>query len=255
MKPFSRSVPKELVPLGSVPALHLVVREAVEAGLTEIALVLRPGKEILLESLEELRKGWSTGFELLPILQERPTGLADALSLCREFVAGESFALLLPDNVLPAREHELSRMITLHQREGLPVSGVLELSPEHSGLYGNSGRFRGEEIEEGIWQIDRLEPKGRGRLEIPPGGTVRRTCGRSVLTPDLFDRIERVRPTVHGECSEVPVFRELAREGRLLGLRLESPLFDVGHPRGVAAAGAWLAADPRRLERLLEIFG
>lgn len=251
MEPFSRSVPKELVPIGNVPALHLVLREALEAGLTEIALVLRPGKEILLESAEAVRgRDDLPDLQLTPIVQERPTGLADALALCREFADGESFALLLPDNVIPAPDHDLGAMVELHRRSGLLVSGVLELSAEHSGLYGDSGRFRGRRIEDGVWRIDRLEPKRRGRLEIPPGRTVRRTCGRSVLTPDLFGRIEELRPTVDGEYSEVPVFRQLAEEGHLLGLRLPLPLFDVGHPRGVAAAGAWLAADPRRLERL-----
>lgn len=246
MRPFSWVVPKELVPLGSTPALHLVIEEAVRAGVDEIALVARREKELLVRYVERLRDAAPfTDVAFAFVEQPDPRGLAKALALCEEFANDEPFALLLPDNVLLSPEHELASMLEHHGSTGKHVVGVIELTGQHSGQYGNSGRFQGEELEDGLWRIERLEPEAPGRLEIAAEETVRRTCGRYVCAPDLFERIARVRPTVDGEYSEVPVYREIAADGDLLGLRLPMPLFDVGHPSGVLAAAAWLAERSR----------
>ena len=241
MRPFSWVVPKELVPLGSTPALHFVLQEALRAGLKEIALVTRPEKALLAAYVARLVR--EEGFEDLDVTcieQPEPLGLAEALALCEPFAEGEPFALLLPDNVLLAPEHDLAVMLDLHEATGRHVVGVIELGEEESGQYGNSGRFLGQETETGVWRIDRLEPKGEGRLVIPPGERVRRTCGRYVCAPDLFERIESLRGSIEGEYSEVPVYRRIAEEGGLAGVRLPMPLFDVGHPAGVLAASAWI---------------
>jgi UTP-glucose-1-phosphate uridylyltransferase len=90
--------------------------------------------------------------------------------------------------------------------------------------------------------MTRLHDKRPGRLEIAPGETVRRTCGRYVCHPSLFEYIERVRPAVSGEFDEVPVYQEIVRERGAYGYVLPPPVFDVGHPRGYLEASAHLLA-------------
>ena len=241
MRPVTRVVPKELLPLGARPALHWVVEEAAAAGVEEIAIVLAPGKELIREYLESgRRQGLFPGLAFEYLLQEEPTGLADAIALAGGFVDGEPFALLLPDNLLLAPGYRLEHLTSLLARTGKDVVGVLELDSGSSGAYGNSGTFEGPSIGAGVFEIRRLADKGPGRLEIPPGETVRRTCGRYACGPDLLARIEELRPEVVGEFDEVPVYQRIAREGGLLGRVLPLPLFDVGHPRGFLAANAYL---------------
>lgn len=242
MEPFSLAVPKELAPVGSTPALHRVIDEAVAAGLGQIAVVTAPGKELLERyvSLVQKRGGWA-GAEFAFLPQPEPLGLGDAISQARGFAAGESFALLLPDNLPLAADYRLADLLVTHQRHDRHVVGVLRLDDSWSGLYGNCGRVESREIEPGIVAIDRIADKRPGRLRIAAGEEILRTCGRYICKADVFRRLEALRPTVDGELDEVPVYQQLAREDGVVGHVMPLPLFDVGHAEGLLAASAWLA--------------
>lgn len=241
MRPFTEVVPKELVPLGSRPALDLVIEEAHRAELTEVAVVVGREKDALGAYLAHLERSGaypSISFEI--VVQPAATGLADAITLCRAFTAGEPFALLLPDNVLLSPDHRLRPLLDLADETGAHAVGVVELAPEHSGQYGRSGLFEGEELRPGVFHITGLAGKEAGRLTVPPGRTLRRACGRYVCQPELFAILEELRRNVDGELDEVPAYQQIAAAGRLYGHLLPQPLFDVGHPRGFLAANAYL---------------
>jgi UTP--glucose-1-phosphate uridylyltransferase len=243
MRPFSDVVPKELVPLGSRPALHLVVEEALAAGIHEIVVVVAPGKELLERYLAaQVDLGAFAGARFEVVVQPEPLGLGDALLCSREQLAGEPFALLLPDNVALAPEYRLADMLSAHEATGKDVVGLLELGHRHSGLFGDSGRFEGERLASGLWRLDRLGDKRPGRLAIAPGEVVRRACGRYVCRSHLLDELERLRPRGGGELDEVGAYQRIVAAGGAVGWVVPPPLFDVGHPQGVLAASAWLLA-------------
>lgn len=245
MEPFSLAVPKELAPVGARPALHRVIDEAAAAGIDQVAIISAPGKELLQGYVSAVQKrgGWA-GMELTFLLQHQPRGLGDAISLAREFSAGESFALLLPDNLPLADDYRLEDLLTTHRRHDHHVVGVLRLDESWSGLFGNCGRIDHEEIEPGVVSVERIRDKRPGQLRIPVGEEVIRTCGRYVCQADIFERLEVLRPTAEGELDEVPVYQQLAMEGRLIGHVIPPPLFDVGHAAGLLAASAYLATSP-----------
>lgn len=241
MRPVTLAVPKELLPVGTKPAIHRVVEEAASAGLDRIGVVIGPGKELVRDYLEAA--GESGAFGSLSIeypWQEEPRGLAEAISLSRDFIGGEPFALLLPDNVLLSPDYRLAALTGLYERTGKDVVGVLSLDSSESGRFGNSGLFAGRESERGVFEIHRLHDKGAGRLEIPPDETVQRTCGRYVCRPHVLRWIDELRSTIDGEFDEVPVYQRIAAAGGLLGRAVPLPLFDVGHPSGFLAANAFL---------------
>lgn len=241
MRPVTWAVPKELLPVGSVPAIHRVVAEAAAAGLDRVGVILGPGKELIRQYLETARRhGEFAGVAIEYLWQEDPRGLAEAIALARPFTGDDPFALLLPDNVLLSERYRLAALTELFERSGKDVVGVLSLTGADSGRYGNSGLFEGRESEPGVFRIDRLRDKGPGRLEIPAGETLRRTCGRYVCRPHVMEWIDRLRPEVQGEFDEVPVYQRIAAAGGLLGRALPAPLFDVGHPAGFLAANAHL---------------
>ena len=241
MRPVTRVVPKELLPVGAKPAIHRVVEEAAAAGIDRIGVVIRPGKELIREYLEVARRrGDLPDLSFHFPIQEQPRGLADAIRASRGFLGADPFALLLPDNVLLSPEHRLESMTELFERSGRDVVGVLELDSSESGRYGDSGLFEGSSPERGVFEIGRLHEKRPGRLEIPDGETVRRTCGRYICRPHVLRLIDELWPAAQGELDEVPVYQRIAAEGGLLGRVLPPPLFDVGHPSGYLAANAWL---------------
>jgi len=244
MRPATLAVPKELLALGTRPPIQFVLEEAVAAGITEVAIVLRPTKELVRTYLDRLRATDDrfADVRLSYVEQAVPTGLADAICVCEEFAAGEPFALLLPDNVLLAPEYRLSAMLDLATGSGRDVVGLLALDGSHSGHYGNSGRVASVPIRPGVVRITELQPKRPGRLRIGPGEKVLRSCGRYVCQPHIFSTLERLRPAGGGEYDELPAYRAIAATGGLFGYVLPHPLFDVGHPAGFLAACAHLYA-------------
>lgn len=243
MEPFSKIVPKELAPVGTRPALLWVLEEARRAGIEEIGLVVRPGKELLERFLtatadqEPVRS-----LAVTSIVQHEPAGLAEAISLCREFTADEPFAVLLPDNVLLEERGCLRRLLELAARSGKDVLGLMSVEAERASQFGNCGQVELEEREAGALELRVIHGKRPGELVVPPGERLLRTCGRMACQPHLYDFIDRLRPRITGEYSEVPVFQEILANRGVLGSPIEAPLFDVGNERGFLAANAYLAA-------------
>jgi UTP--glucose-1-phosphate uridylyltransferase len=242
MLPVTRTVPKELLPVGSKPAIHWAAEEAAAAGIREIAIVVSPTKPLIQAYLEAggLAADSRVSFEY--IVQEKQLGLADAIWRCRDFVGDDAFGLLLPDNVVVSGTEGFRAMVELYLAERRDVLGALRLDSTHSLQYGHSGLVDFDTRADGSLEIRRLADKRPGRLEIAPGETIVRTCGRYVCTPDLLEGIARLREGATGELDEVPVYQEIIRRRGALGVILPPPLFDVGHPRGFAAANAWWLA-------------
>jgi UTP--glucose-1-phosphate uridylyltransferase len=242
MLPVTRTVPKELLPVGSKPAIHWAVEEAAAAGLYNIAVVVSRTKPLIAEYLESGNLAGELGVSFQFIVQEEQLGLADAIWCCREFAAGDPYGLLLPDNVVASGTAGFTAMADLFRTDGRDVFGVLELDSSHSLQYGHSGLIDFEPRSDGALEISRLADKRPGRLEIAPGETAVRTCGRYVCTPDLLDGIGRLRESADGELDEVPVYQQIIGKRGALGVVLPPPLFDVGYPRGFTAANAWWLA-------------
>ena len=241
MLPVTRAVPKELLPVGSKPAIHWAVEEAAAAGIRDIAVVVSPDKPLVAEYLESSGLAAELEITFSFVIQRTQRGLADAIWCCRDFTGGEPFGLLLPDNVVLSGPAGFRSMVEHFLADGRDVIGALRLDSAHSRQYGHSGLIEYDELGAGVLEIRALADKKPGRLEIGPAETVVRACGRYVCTPDVLDGIARLRAEARGELDEVPVYQEIIRRRGALGLLLPPPLFDVGYPRGFAAANAyWL---------------
>lgn len=97
LRPFTYSGAKQLVPIGNTPVLHFPVRQLVEAGIAEIAIVVGDTETQIREAMGD---GSAFGARFTYIQQPAPLGLAHAVSICRSFVGSEPFILYLGDNVL-----------------------------------------------------------------------------------------------------------------------------------------------------------
>lgn len=127
MLPLSKSIPKELLPLGNRPALHYVVEEAIAAGIKHIVLVShaqksaienyfdlnaeldtqlrQKGKDALADSLNWLPDDVSVSM----IRQGRALGLGHAVLAARPIIGEHDFAVLLPDVVLDPFTTDMQR--------------------------------------------------------------------------------------------------------------------------------------------------
>ena len=246
MQPFSLTTPKELVALGAVPAIEFAVLEAQAAGVDRVVLVTRPDKGRVAEYLHRAQDLGRLGeVEILTAVQNAPLGLADAIYSARGYLSGEPFALILPDNVILAEDYGLKSLVDAWAREGRDVVGVLRLDSDDDGRFGHSGLFEGVETRPGTYAIQRIHSKEKGVLRVSKGEVLHRTCGRYICHPDVIQRIEKMRERATGELDEVPIYQEIARERGVVGVLIPRPIFDVGVPRGVMEANAWLLDNPR----------
>lgn len=97
LRPFTYSGAKQLVPVANTPVLHFPIRQLVEAGITDIAMVVGDTEPQIRAAMGD---GSQFGARFTYIRQPAPLGIAHAAGMCREFVDGDGFVLYLGDNVL-----------------------------------------------------------------------------------------------------------------------------------------------------------
>ncbi|MFH8774808.1 MULTISPECIES: glucose-1-phosphate thymidylyltransferase [unclassified Streptomyces] len=97
LRPFSHSMPKQLMPIANRPVLEHVLTRVVELGVTEIGIVVgNRGREIA----DALGDSSRFGARIAYIPQERPLGLAHCVSIARDFLRDDDFVMFLGDNML-----------------------------------------------------------------------------------------------------------------------------------------------------------
>src|SRR5439155_3430754 len=152
--PATKSQPKEMLPVVDKPSIQYVVEEAVAAGLTDILIITGRGKRAIEDHFDrnfELEHSLeqSSKLDLLAevqdineladihyIRQRDPLGLGHAVSVAREHVGDEPFAVILGDHIMVDDGALLGSMIAVHERESASVLGLLEVPPQAISAYG-----------------------------------------------------------------------------------------------------------------------
>ncbi len=152
--PFTKSVPKELLPIVSTPALELVVAEASRNRLTDVILVLGEGKQAIADyfaphpSLEAVLAANGDTRSLATIKraanlatihqveQLEPRGLGDAVAHGERFADGDPLAVLLPDDLIDERDELLGPMLDVYEEHGGIVLALLDVPRPEIYKYG-----------------------------------------------------------------------------------------------------------------------
>ncbi|MDY3286392.1 MAG: sugar phosphate nucleotidyltransferase, partial [Eubacteriales bacterium] len=120
MLPETKTIPKEMLPIGDRPSIQYIVEEAVAAGIEDILIITNRSKAAMEDyfdyhpELEErlLRAGREEDAALVRrtadmanvmfVRQKQTLGLGHAIWTARRFVGSEPFAVLLGDDVMAA---------------------------------------------------------------------------------------------------------------------------------------------------------
>ncbi len=185
--PLTRITNKHLLPIYDRPMIQWAIEALVNAGICDIMLVT--GGTHAGEFLRLLGNGHEFGIDRLSYgYQERPGGIAEALGLAERFVDGDPVLVMLADNVVErsirpmveafSAEPEGARILltpveeTEHLRHlGVPeldaegrVVRIVEKPADPPSKFGVTGIYC---YDGGVFDvIKRLEPSGRGELEI-----------------------------------------------------------------------------------------
>lgn len=202
LRPFTYSGAKQLVPIANTPVLHFPVRHLVEAGITDIGIVIGETGEQVRQAMGD---GSAFGARFTYIQQPAPLGIAHAILVARDFLGDAPFVLYLGDNVLLGgitgfvREFESTgdaASIILREVEDPRAFGVAELrdgrlvrivekpaNPPSSlaviGVYA----FRPQVFD----VVARQQPSARGELEISDALTGLVQAGYTVRTTLTHD--------------------------------------------------------------------
>ncbi|MFE2558262.1 glucose-1-phosphate thymidylyltransferase [Streptomyces sp. NPDC059352] len=182
LRPFSYSMPKQLIPIANKPVLQHVLENISDLGVTEIGIIVG---DRLPQISAVLGDGSALGVKITYIPQEKPLGLAHCVSLARPFLGNDDFVMYLGDNMLTggvqriAEEFAAARpaaQIVVQKVADPTAFGVAELDSEGrvERLVEKPKEPRSDLALAGVYfftpaihaAVDAIVPSPRGELEI-----------------------------------------------------------------------------------------
>jgi UTP--glucose-1-phosphate uridylyltransferase len=261
--PATKAVPKELLAIMEVPALQLVIEEALGAGVTHVVLVGHPDKPALERFADpdptvivQLRKqGKSDLADRLErieaevrfsiVHQPQPLGLGHAVGCASEAVAGEAFFVMLPDELMTGSQL-LQRMTAVHAVTEGSVLGLKQVPMDQVSAYGVVGGHRALSFGDDVVAIEAMVEKP-SRADAPSDMII---IGRYLLTASIFDDIAALRPGAGGELQLTDAMRMQSAHTSFHGVIGTVQRRDTGTPMGWLEAVIDAAlADPRTADQ------
>ncbi len=247
--PATKAMPKEMLPIVTKPLIQYGVEEAMDAGITGMAIVTGRGKRALEDhfdisyELEHQIKG-SSKEALLDetrkiidkctfsyIRQVEMKGLGHAILVGGNLIGNEPFAVILADDYCVNKEGDsvLKQMVKLYDKYQCSIVAIEEVPEEETYKY---GVIEGVEEEEGIYRISNMVEKPAPE-DAPSNLAV---IGRYILTPDIYEIIENTPPGKNGEMQITDALMTQAASGKVIGYKFKGQRFDCGSVDGFIEA-------------------
>jgi UTP--glucose-1-phosphate uridylyltransferase len=260
--PATKATPKEMLPIVDKPAIQYVVEEAVAAGLDDVLVITGRNKGNLsnhFDSVPELertleQKGDQNKLrkvhesselaEIHFLRQGQPLGLGHAVACARRHVGAESFAVLLGDDLIDARDPLLDRMIDEHDARDATVIALMEVPQESIHLYGCAAVEPTDDPD--VVRVTELVEKPSAE-EAPSNLAI---IGRYVLRPEIFDILDDLEPGRGGEIQLTDALNHLAQgkgDGPVYGVVFRGRRYDTGDRADWIKANVLLGVDHEEL--------
>jgi UTP--glucose-1-phosphate uridylyltransferase len=250
--PATKALPKEMLPLVDKPVIQYVVEEAVDTGLTDILMITGRNKSALENHFDRVAELEQTlmakgdedrleqvqeSTELADIYYTRqgdPKGLGHAVLTGKQHIGDHSFAVLLGDDVIDAKDPLLSRMIQIHEETGDNVIALMEVDPSEISMYGCAAVTK-TEVGDVVIVNDLVE---KPRTEDAPSNLA--VIGRYVLRPEMFSILEKTEPGRGGEIQLTDALEAAVANpeiaGGVRGVVFKGNRFDTGDKVGFLKA-------------------
>ncbi len=241
--PATKAMPKEMLPVVDKPAIQYVVEEAVSAGIEDVLVIIGRNKNAIMDhfdSVPELEmkleeKGDEKKLKQVVestdladihfVRQGEPKGLGHAVLRAREHVGQSSFAVMLGDDLIDARDPLLAEMIEQHHKRGASVVALMEVPREQIHLYGVAAIEPTD--DDGVVRITGMVEKPAAE-DAPSNLAV---IGRYVLSPRVFEVLEHTKPGKGGEIQLTDALEEMAADADgpgVFGVVFRGRRYDTG---------------------------
>lgn len=245
--PATKAIPKEMIPIIDKPMIQYIVEECVGAGIEDIILVSARGKDSIsdhfdnsFEVEERLRSGGkkellaltekvSNMANIITIRQKNPMGLGHAVLCAKQVVGDEPFAVVLGDDLIDSKVPCIGQLTKIFEERKTSVIGVMNVPKEDTSKYGIVG---GKQLDERLMKVDQMVEK-----PSPDKAPSQLACpGRYVLSPEIFEILERTKPGRGGEIQLTDALAELAKKSGLYAYLFEGKRYDTGDKLGYIEA-------------------
>lgn len=256
--PATKNIPKEMLPIYNKPVIQYVVEEAQRAHIKDVIFVTNRDKNVIedhfdhnlqledllersgkLDKLEEVRRV-AEMVNILSVRQKRQLGLGHAVLCARELVGDEPFAVMVGDDLMFSGVPGIGQLIEVAMAEKMPVIGVMEVPWEKVSRY---GIIDGEEVAPGVYRVRDMVEKPK--CEDAPSRMA--IVGRYVLTPDIFDYLEKVKPGHGGEIQLTDALQAMAKDRGMMAVRMAGMRFDAGDWAEFLSANIYFALQDESL--------
>ena len=246
--PATKSMPKEMLPIVNKPLIQYGVEEAIDAGITDVAVISGRGKRTVEDHFDisyelEHQIAGTSKEELLDDIrkvlnvcsftytrQMEMKGLGHAVLTGKSIIGNEPFAMVLADDFcVNEGKGVLKQMVKLYDKYQCSIVAIEEVSNDATESY---GVISGEEIEPGIYRVNNMIEKPKPE-DAPSNLAI---IGRYILTPDIFDKIENTPPGRNGEVQLTDAIAQQAAQGKVIGYKFEGQRFDCGSIAGFVEA-------------------
>ncbi len=248
--PATKAIPKEMLPVLTKPLLQYGVEEAMEAGISTMAIVTGRGKraiedhfdrsyelehqiagtnkEELLQEIRSLVKNCTFSYTR----QIEMKGLGHAILTGYTLIGDEPFAVILADDLCDNKNGKavLTQMVELYeQHPQCCIVAVEEVPKEDTNKY---GIVEIEEQSDSLLKITNMVEKP----DIDKAPSNLAVIGRYILTPEIFTILKDTKPGKGGEIQITDALLELAKKEKVIACKFDGIRFDCGSLDGFVKA-------------------
>lgn len=239
--PFTKAVPKELIPVVDKPTLQYVIEEAAASGITDILMVISTGKDAiqnhfkpnfelearlqetgkkkLLAELQKISKLANISY----VNQDELNGLGHAVLQGKSFIGDEPFAILLGDTVTTSDSSPvISQLIAAYDKTNSSVVALEEVPMEKVSRY---GVIDGEDHNGGLYKVKNFVEKPA--VDRAPSNLV--IASRYVFSPEIFSFLENTPRGKGNEIQLTDAMHAMLKEHHMYGLKFDGKRHDIGN--------------------------
>ncbi len=250
--PATKSQPKEMLPLVDKPLIQYVVEEAVASGIEHVIIVTGRGKNAiedhfdvsfelekilemrgkldLLEQVREISKMVSVSY----VRQKEALGLGHAILVAKPLIGNEPFAVLLGDDIIDSQIPCTQQMVTVFEKLQSSILATQVVDGPEISLYGviRGNALEGKGLPARTYRVEDLVEKPPFQ-QAPSNLAI---IGRYILTPEIFEILEKTPPDRGGEIQLTNGLRLLLEQQSIYAYQFEGKRYDAGDKLGFLKA-------------------
>ena len=248
--PATKVIAKETFPIIDTPTIELIVREALESGITEFLIIVSSNKNSIVDyfdrnlELEHIlkEKGRMEEYKLVTDLpnkvnihflrQKEMLGLGHAVLQAKSFIGNEPFAVLLGDDLFVGKEFPaLKQLINAFNMTNSSVLGTCKVSEKDISKFGVC-EFKNNDEENLLRQLKGVEEKPK----LEDAKSLNAIVGRYILTPGIFPILESQGEGFSREIQLTDAIGRLMAYEDVYAYNIEGSRYDIGSRAGFIEA-------------------